>query len=278
MIMIIDIGSNTVKAMLYNEEKLVSTKRVKLQLMNKIVDGELSQSGIIELSKTLKKLKSKDANTYAYATSAIRDAKNKEEIINYIKLNNNLEIDVLSGYDEAKYTFDGVINHTHRKSAAIVDIGGGSTELIIYKKKKIEFIASYNLGCVRLSDMGSNLEYNYIKKVIKNNYPLKKSNIILGRGGTITRGIKLIEKVYHVKRPVEVRYFYKFIKKYTYNKKNAQKDIQKYVPEREDSIIAGFIILTEIAKTIGAKNITAVNHGLKDGYLDKIRRDKNANL
>ena len=278
MITIIDIGSNNVKAMVYDGQKLTSVKRKKLQLINKIVDQKLSDSGLQELSITLEEFKCNSKKTYVYATSAIRDAKNQKEIIAYIKKHNDLDIDILSGFDEARYTFNGVIKHTKYKKAAIIDIGGGSTEMIIYEEKKVLFMTSYNLGCVRLNGMPIKNEFKYIKNIMKNDFPYKKSNVILGRGGTITRGIKLIKKVYNVKGEVDVRYFYKFVKKYTYNKKAALKDIRTYAPEREDSLISGFVILIEISKAINAKKVVAINYGLKDGYLEMIKEKENANI
>ena len=91
--------------------------------------------------------------TLAFATSAVRDAENGEAFLGEVEWSYGFTTRMLSGHEEALLTFRGV--STGRKvedETLVMDVGGGSTELILGGPDGVSFHESYDLGCVRLSE------------------------------------------------------------------------------------------------------------------------------
>lgn len=87
------------------------------------------------------------------ATSAVRDAKNSDEFVRAVKERCGLDIEVLSGEREAELIFKGVLHYfpPSEESFLSVDLGGGSTEFVYGNINKMDYVASINLGAVRLT-------------------------------------------------------------------------------------------------------------------------------
>jgi exopolyphosphatase/guanosine-5'-triphosphate,3'-diphosphate pyrophosphatase len=91
--------------------------------------------------------------TLAFATSAVRDAENGEAFLGEIEWSYGFETRLLSGHEEALLTFRGVASGGDVEDATIVvDVGGGSTELILGGPDGVSFHESFDLGCVRLTE------------------------------------------------------------------------------------------------------------------------------
>jgi exopolyphosphatase / guanosine-5'-triphosphate,3'-diphosphate pyrophosphatase len=91
--------------------------------------------------------------TLAFATSAVRDAENGEAFLGEIEWSYGFETRLLSGHEEALLTFRGVVSGREVEAGTIVvDVGGGSTELILGGPEGVSFHESYDLGCVRLTE------------------------------------------------------------------------------------------------------------------------------
>jgi exopolyphosphatase / guanosine-5'-triphosphate,3'-diphosphate pyrophosphatase len=91
--------------------------------------------------------------TLAFATSAVRDAENGEAFLGELEWSYGFTTQLLTGHEEALLTFRGV--STGRKvedATLVIDVGGGSTELILGGADGVSFHESYDLGCVRLSE------------------------------------------------------------------------------------------------------------------------------
>ena len=156
----IDIGSNAIK---YRQYRLINKEHLELDTFKRISlrlgtdafnEGKMLEKTYEEFFSVLKKLKKhakkKEAKLIGlFATSAMRTFSNKAQIIKKIKKDLGLEIEILSGKEEAallKY-FD---YRTHEKhQSMIVDVGGGSTEIYI-ADSKAEKIKSFQLGGVRI--------------------------------------------------------------------------------------------------------------------------------
>ena len=94
------------------------------------------------------------ARTLVTATSAVRDAANKQEFLTLVKETVGFQVLILSGEEEAKYTYLGAISQTKVESDSImiVDIGGGSTELAIGNSTNLLRGISINMGSVRFNE------------------------------------------------------------------------------------------------------------------------------
>jgi exopolyphosphatase / guanosine-5'-triphosphate,3'-diphosphate pyrophosphatase len=93
------------------------------------------------------------ARTLAFGTSAVRDAENGEAFLGEIEWSYGFTTRLLSGHDEALLTFRGVSAGRHVSAGTVViDVGGGSTELILGGPDGVAFHTSLDLGCVRLTE------------------------------------------------------------------------------------------------------------------------------
>jgi exopolyphosphatase / guanosine-5'-triphosphate,3'-diphosphate pyrophosphatase len=91
--------------------------------------------------------------TLAFATSAVRDAENGEAFLGEIEWSYGFETRLLSGHEEALLTFRGVSSGRDvQEGTIVVDVGGGSTELILGGPDGVSFHDSFDLGCVRLTE------------------------------------------------------------------------------------------------------------------------------
>lgn len=99
---------------------------------------------------------------YVMATSAVRDASNKQIFLDRVKDEVGLDIEVISGELEAEIGFKGVLMGTDVEELLVIDIGGGSTELIKGNKKGIEYARSSDVGVVRMT--GKHIESDPISE------------------------------------------------------------------------------------------------------------------
>jgi exopolyphosphatase/guanosine-5'-triphosphate,3'-diphosphate pyrophosphatase len=135
------------------------------------------------------------------ATSALRDAANREEFTQRLQQQSGLQLRILSGEEEARYSFEAVCRGLDLQSKRVlaVDVGGGSTELIWGTDGKVDYWTSLQLGSVRLterylvSDPTTEEECCQVRLCIDQEleqrtgaFPLTKPQVTVGIAGTFT--------------------------------------------------------------------------------------------
>lgn len=88
----------------------------------------------------------------AVATSAIRDATNREKFVAAAEKRSGLRIDVLSREDEARFGYLAAVNSTTLRDGAVLDLGGGSMQLVRTRDRRADKLASWPLGAVRMTE------------------------------------------------------------------------------------------------------------------------------
>lgn len=158
---IIDIGSNTIRLAMYQYDKgeglheFGNIKTVARLRTHLLPSGEMSEQGIRTLAETLVSFK-KILEDYGVtdiqtvATAAVRQASNNEQIVEKMKEESDIKIDILSEEEEAYFGFLAVVNSMDTPSAVTIDIGGGSTEITLFKNKKLLKTYSFPFGTVSL--------------------------------------------------------------------------------------------------------------------------------
>ena len=158
---IIDIGSNTIRLVMYQYDKeeglreignIKTVARLRTYLQP---SGEMSEEGIQVLTETLLTFKAmlddfEVTDVKAAATAAIRQATNRAEIITLMKERTGIQIELLTEEEEAYYGFVAVAHSIGTKSAVTIDIGGGSTEITLFKNKELQKSHSFPFGTVSL--------------------------------------------------------------------------------------------------------------------------------
>jgi exopolyphosphatase/guanosine-5'-triphosphate,3'-diphosphate pyrophosphatase len=161
---VLDVGSNTVHLQVVDAHpgarpSPATNQKVELRLheyLNK--EGEITAEGVALLEESIADAIShaKDFQTeeiLAFATSAIRDAKNGKEILDQINKKFEIDLQVLSGDDEAQMTFLAVRRWLGWSSGRllVLDIGGGSLEIAVGDDERAEATISLPLGASRLT-------------------------------------------------------------------------------------------------------------------------------
>ncbi len=205
----IDIGTNSTRLLIaeYDSQKGIReiTKQKITNRMGQGIDSNhcLKKEALNSLLSALKYFvnlieKHKVEKTTVVGTSALRDVINKEEIIKKVKQETDLNLKVISGQKEAELVKLGVSSDLQVAQDLIIDIGGGSTELVWQENKQLK-IKSFNMGAVRFTDKyienpEKPLKLNQIEEIktriagllkekIKNKFSKKEA---IGVGGTIT--------------------------------------------------------------------------------------------
>lgn len=141
----------------------------------------------------------------AFGTSAIRDARNAHELINFIQNSAGISVEVIDGKREAELIFSGVsMTHELSSSGMIMDIGGGSTEFVAYKNFNIVDLVSLNIGVSRiyqqmeLNDPLSQDQVlwieNFLERESQGFFKGRKETELIGASGTFETFYELIEK------------------------------------------------------------------------------------
>ena len=279
----IDIGSNSIKNRIYNYDAACESlyeikelrRRVPLRLAKDIYDGsnkKIKKKTIKKLGKLLKDFEktAKDNGVNyvrACATAAIRQAKNRGNIINELRKFCDLEIEVISGEDEIKLIKNlGIPNNTlidktnTEKNYVIVDVGGASTELIFIKGGKIFDLKSFPIGGVSLYQSKINkLKWQEMGNYLSN-FENKNFNYMFGSGGGI-RG--LIKK--QNRDNFKNEDFNDLIYSISYLDIKRTSDLLNITSDRAETIKYTGSIYLYIAQKLKIKKIYALPWGLIDG-------------
>ncbi|UXP34172.1 phosphatase [Reichenbachiella agarivorans] len=159
---IIDIGTNTFHLLIVDrndENQILHKEKVAVRIgKNGISKGYISDDAIDRAIETLSNFRSKLIQyqvdeTIATATSAVRNAENKQEFIEAIKETTGINVNVLTGEEEAFLIYQGVKEFIDiQETALIMDIGGGSIEFILADADEIKWLQSYEIGGQRIID------------------------------------------------------------------------------------------------------------------------------
>ena len=126
----------------------------------------------------------------ACATSAMRDAKNGAEIIQAVKQTSGIDIEIISGDEEATLIYENHVAEGLDKDSAYlyIDVGGGSTELTFYENGAMKYEHSFNIGTIRLlNNLVTDEHWKEMKEEIHKNINSKKPVVAIGSGGNINK-------------------------------------------------------------------------------------------
>ena len=281
----IDIGSNAIRLLISNvfsvNGKLHHTKnslyRVQLRLGDDSFNkGIISPKNLDKLKSTLKSFKFlmdvNDVKKYlAYATSAMRSISNAEKLLKSLEIQTGVKVEIITGKKESEIVAKNDIS-THigkTKNYCFIDVGGGSTEVVIYKKGEFYKSKSFKIGGVRLiNGLVEDSTWKEFELWLKSHAVELKKLKIIGIGGNINKLYKLSGVKYT--KPLERKRFKKTLvrlENMSYTKKLTK---LKLNPDRIDVIVPAGKIYFFMMKTLGIKEIYVPRIGLADGMVNEI--------
>jgi len=292
---IIDMGSNSIRLTVYRYDD--EDGQIYIQFKDKIMaglagyveDGKLSEKGIKKACDTLKIYKrvlgnlSID-NIYPFATASLRNIENEHEVLDRIKSETGFEVDIVSGEEEAILDFTGATKVVKIDKGILIDIGGGSTEIVIFEGGVIKCAHSMPVGSLNMyrkyvekllpSKEEKRAIANEVKKEIEKlniENPEKKQKIC-GVGGTLRAARKLSIEITgkdKVGKELDSGDIKKVMKELEGEEKQTIDKILRIVPERIHTILPGMVILNTIIKYFDANQIYVSSYGAREGYLYK---------
>ncbi len=279
----IDIGSNAARLLItevivdgknepvFNKLNLV---RVPLRLGFDVFDeGLIPKQKIGMMLQTMKAFKHL-MNAYevkhiiACATSAMRDAKNSDDIIRKVKLETDIAIEVISGDMEAGIVFENHIAETLDKdhSYMYIDVGGGSTELSFFSNGKLIFKESFNIGTIRLLQEAVNDKtWEVMKEVIKTVTKGQKEVMAIGSGGNINKVFSLSKR--KEGKPLSLELLKDYHKELSSVNMEERMRLYNLRPDRADVIVPALLIYINAMRWAGANEMYVPKIGLVDGLV-----------
>jgi exopolyphosphatase/guanosine-5'-triphosphate,3'-diphosphate pyrophosphatase len=285
----IDIGSNAVRLLIADiiqNDKSVSFKkntliRVPLRLGDDaFLDKAISFKKTEELIKTMVAFRNlidvyKVSDYMACATSAMREARNGASLVNQIKEQAGIELEIVEGQREANIIYASHIEQSldRKKNYLYIDVGGGSTELSVFSNGELIASRSFNLGGIRILDNQDKDEtWAEMKEWVKNKAQTHKNLSGIGTGGNINKLFKMAEG-----KEGSPLSFAKLKSLYTYLNSFSLKDrinVLGLNQDRADVIIPASEIYLTVMKWGGVKQIFVPRVGLVDGII-QLLIDKN---
>lgn len=289
---IIDIGSNTMRMSVYKVEQeqfhVLLSKKETAGLVGYISDGVMSEEGIIEMKDVLQQFISSleyvDVDfIHVFATASLRNIKNTVQVIERIYDETGLEIELISGEEEAMLSFKGAIDTSSFEKGCLFDLGGGSTEIVVFDNQQPHYINSLDIGCLNLFKryvekiMPKKREVKAIKKYIEEtlsdlDLPCPPDSLLIGVGGT-ARSLKKLMNYCKKKddscKEITIQELDEMVE-FLLNEDALSRDvILKKCPDRIHTIIPGALVIQALAKKVGAKRLYISDYGVREGYLWK---------
>jgi exopolyphosphatase / guanosine-5'-triphosphate,3'-diphosphate pyrophosphatase len=286
----IDIGSNAARLLISDvdldnngktEFNKINLVRVPLRLGFDVFEKkEISQEKTGMLLHTIKAYKHlceayNVDHIKAAATSAMRDATNAQDIIDLVKQETGILIEVISGSSEASLIYENHIAENLDKEHAYlyIDVGGGSTELTFFAGNKLVFSASFNIGTIRLlkqqvsEDLWEGMK-EYIKRETRNYI----NNIIaIGSGGNINKIFSLSKR--KEGKPLQIELLKDYYKEFSVFSLQERMQLYKLREDRADVIVPALQIYVNVMRWANAQEIYVPKIGLADGLIQHLYAD-----
>jgi exopolyphosphatase/guanosine-5'-triphosphate,3'-diphosphate pyrophosphatase len=279
----IDIGSNAARLLISDvipgskgrpEFVKISLVRVPLRLGFDVFDkAEISPLKADKILKTIKSYKYlldvyDVKHLKACATSAMRDARNSEEIIKKVKAETGIEIKIISGQEEASFIYENHIAEglTDAESYLYIDVGGGSTELTFFSDGKLVFKESFNIGTIRLlKNQVSEVLWDEMKEFIKLKTKGYHHVTAIGSGGNINKIFSLSKR--KEGKPLSLDLLRDYFKEFSNLSVTQRISLYKLREDRADVIVPALLIYINVMRWADAEEIFVPKIGLADGLI-----------
>ena len=295
-----DIGTNSIRLLVVRiHPNHSSTVLTQLKQMVRLGEGEfaeqLLQPAAIDRAVLVSQQFAALARTYgvddiiAVATAATREAVNQRAFVRRLRQEAELDVRVVSGLEEARLTYLGVASgiHLDTKQALFIDIGGGSTEIIIGTQHDYCYLNSLKLGAIRLAtsflaemlgpvspDTYAQMQRQVLHNMVHTFRELRayRLDLAIGSSGTIENLADVAARLC-LNRPRERddvlthAHLHQVISTLSALPLEERREVPGLNPARADIIIAGAAILDTLMQELSMQEIRITDRGLRDGLL-----------
>ncbi|PTU84714.1 exopolyphosphatase [Staphylococcus pasteuri] len=293
---LIDIGSNTIRLVIFGFDKAtglneilnIKTPARLSQYLTK--DNDMNDEGIQVLTEALSSFnkvatKFKVDELHPIATAAIRQSNNQKDIIKKVKKDTGVEIKIVPEEDEAFYGYYAITHTTDIEDGVSVDIGGGSTEVTLFKDKQLKEAHSFPFGVVSLKrqffgdkDHNDKSAIKGMEKFLSEQFDqldwLKDQKVALVGVGGSARNVARIHQSEH-SYPIggvhnytmsdkDIEEVFDLIRK---SSRDELTNLDGLSRDRVDIILPSVSVFKTLYKKIDATQFTFSRKGIREGYI-----------
>ena len=296
----IDIGTNSVRLLVVrinpNRSYTVLSQEKEVvrlgegEFRDQMLTPEAIYRGVTVVKKFAELSRAYGAEeVIAVATSAAREAKNQIDLLNRLRDEARVDVSVISGKEEARLIYLGVAGgvHIRDRKGLFIDIGGGSTEIIIGDQDNYTYLDSLKLGAIRLTNLflpeGAKTPvpsevYSKMRKYVRNavirtthRVKAERVSVTVASSGTAINLAEISNRMTGNADPRSMTLRRSQLKKIMTMLCSLALDERRKVPgmnpERADIIIGGGAILETLMDEFGLDEVTVSERGLRDGLL-----------
>lgn len=284
---IVDIGSNTIRCNVYHvadgKMELLFSKKYTAGLASYMEKGNLSLRGKDRLFQVLESILLMTDQVdleelYLFATASLRKAKNGKSIVEEIRKHFGVTVELLSQEEEASLGFKGIALATKVTEGISCDIGGGSSEIVLFSQGE-------QIDAMNLDEGSLSLFKQFVGKLLPkkkellhmstfvreklNGRKVSPQDILVGTGGSIRAAGNVIEELYGIPKgesfPVSIAE--DLLLRIRHRDRETISMILQVAPARIHTFTPGLIILLEVCKKFDVKEISVCQYGVREGYL-----------
>ena len=291
----IDIGSNTIRMAVYKIEDGHATQIMKRKhtvgLSAYVKDGVMQEEGVRRAAEVVSEYRDFLAgmgveNTVAFTTAALRNATNSAEAVAALESRTGLSIRVISGEEEAAFDFAGAIHDLASDNGVILDIGGGSTEIVTYRSRRVSRKWSLPFGSL-------SLKVAYVKDLLPTpeeaeairteafkavnlfccKLPPMRNTVACGIGGTFKGTCALYRMMYDLPEEttrMDPRRFGAMLAHYVSPTPPKEEDAVRLMlatPDRIHTLLPGLILADVLTEALNCREVVYSDSGVREGYL-----------
>ncbi|MFC4872435.1 Ppx/GppA phosphatase family protein [Negadavirga shengliensis] len=278
----VDIGSNAIRLQItnviqyegkYNFKKLEYLRfplRLGKDVFNHKQISELNKRKFTELMRAFKILIDlyEVDDCMVCATSAMRESSNGKEIAEWVKNEIGLKIHIIDGNREAELINKALYSYIDNRTYLHIDVGGGSTELNIYKRSQKTASRSFKIGSVRSIDEKITASlWRKMKSFIIDNLSQEHHVICIGTGGNINKVFELSNprKNKRFLELTKIKEIQEYLESFSYDERIHRLNLNE---DRADVIIPATKIYTAAMEAANSKKMIVPDVGLKDGVMN----------
>lgn len=300
---VIDLGFNSVKMVSYDVKRDSSFKAYQQDAAKVRLGEGLHRTGYLgrePMQRTIEALKlfrdvinfDSVKHVLAVATSAVRDAGNREDFLKQVYAQTGFQFRVLSGQEEAFYSYVGALQATCIPTALFFDIGGGSLELVYTENYTIKKVKSYQLGALRLSQMFGNGDGTFSKKAydkmeghVQDTLPDKRElglsvdTVLVGVGGVLRALARRDQDLtgYELDKVHNYRMNYDSVSSMAKDLHRMDAGelagVKAVGANRAETVVAGSAVISALMRRLDFDSVTVSARGLREGIMSVFARD-----
>ncbi len=297
---VIDIGSNTIRLVIYKvKDKSITpmlNKKFSVGLASYINgDKRLKPRGIDKVIEALTDFREILTNVkvneiFPFATASLRNISNSDEVVGEIKERTGFDVRILSGDEEATFDYFGAVHSVSSDDGMVVDVGGGSTEVVFFENNRTFFSMSYPYGSLNLfnqyveSIIPTKKELDVMKDAVRE--ALESSKLpahkfacrkMLAVGGSARAVQKFLADTNAPGTDVSeypAAMLGKLVDMIKKDSASFYKNILKSSADRIHTFTPGLILLDEVAEYCGSQSVITSHYGVREGYLYYLLKER----